>query len=149
MTNGANPFAGVLRFLALLFLALFAGVWLWVAWKLHGFTPSTATPKLEFSDAVASTAGILASGVGAGTASVLGIQIQKTPSRGNLAVRVAGATSSSGVLTAGIVIYVLVGVVNLLVWLGNSSVAPEMIAAFSLGALAWLAGAFSAVFAAT
>jgi hypothetical protein len=147
MTNGASPFAWVLRLLALLFLALFAGVWLWVAWKLHRFTPSTATPKLEFSDAVASTAGLLASGVGAGTASVLGIQIQKDK-HAHLAARVAGATKSSWVLTAGILIYVGVGVVNLLVWLGNSSVAPEMIAAFSLGALAWLAGAFSAVFAA-
>src|SRR5690349_17127613 len=61
MTNGASPFAWVLRLLALLFLALFAGVWLWVAWKRHRFTPSTAAPMVEFSDAVASTAGLVAS----------------------------------------------------------------------------------------
>jgi hypothetical protein len=63
-----------------------------------------------------------------------------------LAAAVSQAATSSALLVFGILLYASVGVFVLLVWLGHSEQAPDMIGAFSLGALGWLAGAFSAVF---
>ena len=67
----------LLGVLALAFLALFAGIWIWIGWKLWHFSGTPHHPKLDFSDAVVTVAGFVASAVGAGTASVLGIEIQK------------------------------------------------------------------------
>ncbi len=91
-------------------------------------------------------AGFLASAVGAGTASVLGIEIQKAPNDQSLGAQVNHAMSQSGLLTFGILLYAAVGIFVLLVWVFNSTEAPDMIGAFSLGVLGWLAGAFAAVF---
>ena len=120
-------------------------VWVWIGFKLLGFDATTEKPKLEFSDAQVTVAGFLASAVGAGTASVLGIEIQKV-NTGTLAAQVGTAATSSGLLILGISLYALVGVFVLLVWFFNSDVSPDMIGAFSLGVLGWLAGAFAAVF---
>jgi len=114
-------------------------------WKLWKFDPSTAVPKLEFSEAVAGVAGLVSSAVAAATAGVLGIEIQKGRAAGGTATLMA-AVKASTFLKIGVLTYLIVGLVNLLVWLGNSSVAPEMIGAFALGALGWMGGAFSAVF---
>ena len=43
---------------------------------------------------------------------------------------------------------IVVGGLNLVVWLGNSDAAPDMVGTFALGALGWLAGAFASVFSA-
>ena len=137
----------LLGILSLGFMALFAGIWIWIGWKLWHFNPTPAHPKLDFSDAVVTVAGFLASAVGAGTASVLGFEIQKVAKNGiTLAAAVGQAATSSALLVLGILLYASVGVFVLLVWLGHSEQAPDMIGAFSLGALGWLAGAFSAVF---
>jgi hypothetical protein len=136
----------ILGILALVVLALFGGVWLWVGFKLLGFDPTDAKPKLDFTDAQVTVAGFLASAVGAGTASVLGIEIQKVADGNNLAAQVGKAARSSVVLTIGIVLYAGVGTFVLLVWFFNSGQSPDMIGAFALGILGWLAGAFAAVF---
>jgi hypothetical protein len=137
----------VLRFIAGVFLALFAFIWLWVAWKLLTFDPSETVPTLEFSDGQAATAGLLSAAVAASTASVLGIEIQKARTGTDLGVQtISNAIQASLFLKAGIIVYLLVGVVNLLVWFFNTDVAPEMVASFALGALGWMGGAFGSAF---
>jgi hypothetical protein len=137
--------------LASIVLVLFSGVWLWIGFKILFFDGSAATPTLSFTDAQVSVAGFLASAVGAGTASVLGIEIQKiTQASGEapptLAAQVGQAAASSWLLVVGIALYALVGCFVLIAWFFNSEIAPEMVSAFSLGVLGWLAGAFAAVF---
>jgi hypothetical protein len=136
----------ILQVLASVVLALFGAVWTWVGFKLLGFDPTTQHPKLEFTDAQVAVAGCLASAVAAGTASVLGIEIQKQPGSG-LAKQVSAAATSSPLLLFGIGLYAAVGIFVLLVWFFNSTESADMIGAFSLGVLGWLAGAFAAVFA--
>ncbi|HEX9967197.1 MAG TPA: hypothetical protein VGB06_04580, partial [Solirubrobacterales bacterium] len=108
-------------------------------------------PVVSFSEAQAAIAGFLASVVAAGTAAVLGIEVQK-PVEGvaqpTAVARLRNAVTKSDLLVAGIVVYAVVGVLILLVWFFDSNEAPEMVGTFALGALGWLAGAFSAVFAA-
>lgn len=81
---------------------------------------------------------------------MLGFEIKKAMTEGGLraeiATRLTTAFWKSAFLKAGVLLYLLVGVFNLIVWLGNSEAAPEMIAAFALGVLGWLGGAFSAAF---
>lgn len=137
--------------LAGVFLALFAGVWLWVGFKILFFSGSASNPTLSFSDAQVSVAGFLAAAVGAGTASVLGIEIQKITQADSgtsqtLAAQVGQAAASSWLLVVGIALYALVGCFVLIAWFFNSDIAPEMVSAFSLGVLGWLAGAFAGVF---
>jgi len=63
-----------------------------------------------------------------------------------MAARVGQAATTSALLVIGILAYAAVGGFNLIVWLAHSDRAPDMIGAFSLGALGWLGGAFSSVF---
>jgi hypothetical protein len=136
---------GTLKFIATAFLALFAGVWLWVAWKLWQFDPTTAVPKLVFTDGQAGAAGLMSSAVASATAAVLGIEIQKARTAGGGGL-FARAVKGSRLLKTGIATYLVVGLVNFAVWFPDTDVAPEMIAAFCLGLVGWMAGAFSAVF---
>jgi hypothetical protein len=141
----------VLPILAGLVILLFAVVWGWIAFKLWDFQPTPEKPTLIFTNAQVTVAGFLASAVGAGTASVLGIEIQKAPASDGqtIAVQVGEAAQGSRLLFAGIVLYAIVGVAVLLVWLSKSSGSPDMVGAFSLGVLGvlgWLGGAFAAVF---
>ena len=138
----------ILQILAAIVLGLFAAVWLWVAFQILNFQPSPGNEKVTFTDAQVMVAGFLASAVGAGTASVLGIEIQKVPRQngGTMAFQVGEAARSSWTLTAGILTYAVVGVVVLVVWLAKSQVASDMVSAFALGVLGWLGGSFAAVF---
>jgi cation transporter-like permease len=136
----------LLGILTLAFLALFAGIWIWIGWELWHFTATPEHPKLDLSDAVVTVAGFIASAVAAGTASVLGIEIQKADSGNTLAARVGKAATDTKLLAFGILLYAGVGAFVLLVWLGHSEQAPDLLGAFSLGVLGWFAGAFAAVF---
>jgi hypothetical protein len=137
----------ILQLLASAVLLLFASLWLWIAIKLGTFQATDAHRTVAFTSAQVTVAGFLASAVGAGTASVLGIEIQKVAAEGQtVAFQVGEAAKSSKLLFVGIAVYALVGIIVLLVWLAKSTAAPDMIGAFSLGVLGWLAGAFSAVF---
>lgn len=147
---------GLLSGLALLVLMLFAGAWIWIGFKLLFFDSSQDNPALSFTDAQVTIAGFLASAVGAGTASVLGIEIQKvrdaTARDGvnqSLAAQVSKAAAGSWLLLVGIALYAVVGCFVLVVYFFDSEVAPEMVRAFSFGVLGWLAGAFAAVFQAS
>src|SRR6266511_2588701 len=132
-----DPMKIMLQLVAGAFLALFAGLWIWIAWKVWRFDSNGGTEALEFSDAIVATAGIVA---------VLGIEIQRRS--GRLSARVNSAVASSPLLFAGVVAYIVVGGLNLVVWLGNSDAAPDMVGTFALGALGWLAGAFASVLSA-
>jgi hypothetical protein len=130
----------------MLVLLLFAIVWIWLALQVLLYHPTLAAPKVTFADAQINVAGFLSSAVSAGTASVLGIEIQKASTDQNLAAQVGEATKGSRLLSIGIAVYALVGLFVLIVWFLNSAKAPDMIGAFSLGILGWLAGGFTAVF---
>ncbi len=145
--------ANLVTALAGLVLLLFAGVWIWLSIKLLTFTASTAHPTLTFSTAQVTVGGFLASAVGAGTASVLGFEIQQVSAapgamvaRPNVAAQVNQAVTGSPVLLLGILTYAGVGIIVLVSWLIDSSGAPDVISSFGLGVLGWLAGAFGAVF---
>lgn len=139
--------------LALLLLLLFAGAWIWIAFKLIGFDPTPEEPTLSFSEAQVTIAGFLASAVGAGTASVLGFEIQKVREEetdgdgsSSLGAQISQAAASSWLLLLGVAVYALVGCFVLVIFFFDSEDAPEMVRAFSFGVLGWLAGAFAAVF---
>jgi hypothetical protein len=138
----------VLNVLAGMLLLLFAGVWIVMAVKLLQYDATPAKPKVDYTDALVTVAGFMSSAVAAGTASVLGIEIQKVNGgeTQSLASTVNTAARSSSFLVAGILLYALVGAFVLVVWLFKSAEAPDLISAFSLGVLGWLAGAFAAVF---
>lgn len=136
----------LLRILALIFLGIFAVVWLWIAQKVRHFDPTPAHPKLELEEGFVTAAGFLAASVGAGTAAVLGIEIKKLKDEGKtLGVSVTEGMLSPFILT-GILGYAVVGVIVFFVWLANQAVSPDVIQAFSFGLLGWLAGAFAGVF---
>jgi hypothetical protein len=132
--------------LAGLVLLLFAGVWLWIGLKVVFFDSTATNPTLSFSDAQVAIAGILASAVGAGTASVLGIEIQKFSGEHSFSARVGKAATGAALLTVGIGLYAAIGVFVLIVWFFRSDAAPEMVGTFGTGVLGWLVGAFAAVF---
>jgi hypothetical protein len=137
----------LLQWLAAAVLLLFALFWIWIGVKTLRFDPTDGSPVLQINDKIVTVAGLLASGVGAGTASVLGIEIQKAAATGKtMAAQVNAAAQSSGLLITGILVYAGVGTFVLLVWAFTTAPSPDMVSAFSLGVLGWLAGAFAAVF---
>lgn len=139
----------LLQIIACGFLVFFAAIWLWIGWKVWQYEPTpTDKPRIEFSDPLVMTAGVLASAVAAGTAAILGIAIQRAlkPSDGTFSARFNAGVSESPLIQLGVLAYLVVGVVVLIVWIANPNEAPDMVATFGAGALGWLAGAFSAVF---
>jgi len=136
----------ILQLLSVLVLALFASIWIWIGIKLLSFHPSRQTPVLTFTEPQVTVAGFLASAVGAGTASILGIEIQKVNGQNTLVAQVNQAATNSGLLTFGILLYAAVGIFVLMVWVFSSNASPDMVGAFSLGVLGWLGGALAAVF---
>jgi uncharacterized membrane protein len=141
----------IVNIIAMTVVLFFAAVWLAISWKLWRFTPTPSQTKLVLSDPVITTAGFLATTVGAGTAAVLGITISKVDgaANGTLSARVNNAVSDSPLLVAGILVYFFTGVVTLAVWLLNPNEAPDLTKTFALGLLGWAGGAFSGVFKAT
>lgn len=135
----------ILQGLSFLVLLLFAGIWIWIGFALLKFHPTADHPIRLFTGAQTTVAGFLSSAVGAGTASILGIEIQKATSM-TLAAQVNEAAQSSKLLSFGILLYAAVGVFVLLVWLSKSDAASDIVGAFALGILGWLGGAFAAVF---
>ena len=130
-------------------LALFAAIWIWIGWELAVFDSTPKDPTLSLDEAQLLIAGFLASAVGAGTASVLGFEIQNVPRGGGtttLATRITKAAGTSGLLTTGILVYVVVGIAVGVVFFFRSDVAPDMVDTFAMGVLGWLGGAFSAGF---
>lgn len=131
-----------------MFLVLFVVVWAWIAAKLLAFTATPLHPQLELSTAFTTVSGVVSGAVGAGTAAALGINVQqiKTNDAGNNLAAAFKAPASSPLVVAGIVAYLLVGVALILVWLAKGNASPEIVESFSVGALAWAAGSFAAVF---
>jgi hypothetical protein len=134
----------VIRVLALVFLALFAWMWIKIGLKLSHFKPTPEHKTLELDNDLVSFAGFLASAVGAGTAAALGIEIQKPPNSGRLAARAVNAAKQSKFVLIGILGYAAIGVFVLVIWINHTTEAPDVIRAFSWGVAGWLAGAFAA-----
>lgn len=137
------------RLVAAIFIAGFVGIWAWIALKLFRFEPTTADPELVLSTAFVTVSGALSSSVGAGTAAVLGIEVQKIKNSGrSLRASVAKGATASPLIIAGVLAYVLVGALVIIAWLDGGAAAPDVVESFSIGALGWMAGAFVSVFAA-
>jgi hypothetical protein len=127
----------------------FVGVWAWIAIKLFRFDPTDETPKLVLSTAFVTVSDALSSSVGAGTAAVLGVEVQKIRSGGEgLHASVAKASTGSPLIIAGALAYLTVGTLLIVAWLVKEAAAPEAIESFAIGALGWMAGAFISIFAA-
>jgi hypothetical protein len=135
----------LLTVIASIFLVAFAGIWLYVACKTFRFEPTDAHKTLTFGNGLVAVAGLIASTVTAGTAAVLGIEVQKS-SAPTAAARLTEATAASRIIWVGILVYLVVGILNLWAWLANETIAPEMVGVFGMSVLGWLAGAFLAVF---
>jgi hypothetical protein len=136
---------------ATIVLGFFAGIWTWIGNEVLTFQPTEAHKTLEFSDKIVSLAGLLATTVGAATASVLGFEIKKANDggggRGEIAKRLNDAVLHSAFLICGVLLYMGVGVFILIVWLWYSpDTTPELVGAFATGVIGWLVGAFTATF---
>ena len=138
----------ILEIISGLVLLLFVAMWLWIAVRVLRFEPTPEAPALTFTTLQVTVAGFLASSVGAGTASILGIEIKKiNDSQGDSLVgRVNTAAKASWLLSLGILLYMLVGGFVLMVSVFVEPAVPDMVSAFALGILGWLGGAFAAVF---
>jgi hypothetical protein len=144
-----DPFDLLRRVIAGLFLAGFVGIWIWIAIKLFRFDPTDTQPQLLLSTAFATVSGALSGTVGAGTAAVLGIEVQKIKQTGaNLRQSVARVAAASPLIVAGVLAYLGVGILLIVAWLVKGEAAPDVVESFSIGALGWMGGAFVAVFAA-
>jgi hypothetical protein len=137
------------KIVATAFLAGFVGIWIWIAVKLFQFEPTDETPKLVLSTAFATVSGVLSSTVGAGTAAVLGIEVQKIRQGGATLRRSVGeGATASPLIIAGVCSYIVVGGLLIVAWLMNDTVSPDAVQSFAIGTLGWMAGAFVSVFAA-
>jgi hypothetical protein len=134
----------LVRLFALIFVGLYAAIWIWIGLKLIHFDPTPEKKTLDLSNDLVSFAGFLSATVAAGTAAVLGIEIKNAG--GNGLQRIANGAKASTLLICGIVVYAGVGLFVIFAWIGHTEEAPDMIRAFSFGVVGWLAGAFSAVF---
>ncbi|MHC1563156.1 hypothetical protein ACR9E3_29700 [Actinomycetospora sp. C-140] len=131
---------------AALLLVLFAAAWTYVGVRLIAYAPTPQFPALDLPEAQVTVAGLLATAVGAGTASVLGIEVAKQQNTQTVAVQASGAVSQNPLLGIGVVIYAAVGCFILGVYWFTSEKTPDFIAAFALGFLGWLAATFTAVY---
>jgi hypothetical protein len=143
------------KIVAGVFLAGFVGIWLWIAIKVFRFDPTTATPQLVLSSSFAAISGALSGAVAAGTAAVLGIEVQKkrgVKKAGGAATStgaaLAEAATASPLIIAGVCAYFLVGLLLIIAWLVKGDAAPDAVQSFAVGSLGWMGGAFVAVFAA-
>ncbi len=143
----------IARNFSIVFLLLFAGVWGWIIREVIIFNPMNAGDVAPLPDAVITVAGFLASSVGAATAAILGIELQKisTGAGGgdgarSIAAQVRNAATSDRMIAAGVYVYGLVGLAVLITWISLDTVSPEIVKTFALGALGWIAGTFSATF---
>jgi hypothetical protein len=137
------------RIIAGVFLAGFVAIWVWIAIKLFRFDATPEDPKLVLDTAFTTVSGALSASVGAGTAAVLGIEVQKIKQSGvGLTASVASGAVASRLVAAGVLAYLFVAVLLIVAWLDNGETAPEVVESFAIGALGWMAGAFAAVFAA-
>ena len=145
-----NAAKALLPILSLLVLGLFAWVWGSIAIDLFQYEPTDEKPTLDLSTGRVVVGGFLASAVGAGTAAVLGIEIKGAmDSDTAFAAALAQGLANSLLLVAGVLVYAGIGALVVVAFVEHSEAAPDVVEAFSLGALGWLGGAFAAVFKAS
>lgn len=133
-------------FVASVWLAVFAAIWLWIGWEVWQFSPTASNTRWAASGIVKTLAGATAGSIGAATASSLGIKVQQLKAQGaNVAVRVRQSVGSSAVLAVAVVVYVTVGVAVGFVLVANPDEAPDMVDTFIVGVAGWMAGAMAAM----
>ena len=154
MGGKAKKIPGALvPFIAMSFVLFFAVVWIIICVQVLTFHPTPKMTSPSLSTPLVVVGGFLATTVGAGTAAVLGVTVGTitlpsgiAPLRQPIAAAISSALSEEALLTAGVVIYFLVGILVLATWIDVPKVSPQMIETFALGVLGWAAGSFSGVF---
>jgi hypothetical protein len=138
----------IVSVVAFLFVAAFAVLWCVLCVQVLRFSPMAGAPSFSLAQAQVVIAGFLATTVGAGTASVLGITVAEVvkANGAGFAAALNQKVKTQPLLIIGVLAYFLVGLFVLGVYFFNSAKAPEMFGAFALSALGWAGGAFSAVF---
>lgn len=136
----------VLKVLALLSLAIFAVLWLWIAVGVIHFDATSEKPQYDVGDDLVAFASLFGTTVAVGTASVLGIEIQKLKRLGRMTASAALEATLSPLIATGVFTYAAVGTVVLLAWLTNQSVSPDVVKAFAMTFAGWILGGFAAVF---
>ncbi len=143
----------VVRWAAIVFVFLFAVVWLVLSWQVLTFDQVTQKPPLAVGSQLVVVAGFLATTVGTATAGWLGIEIQKPTVNGSSvaeggvpwAGRLKEIFANFSVVTVSCWTYLAIALIVLLLTIFKSDVAPQVYQAFMLSGLGWLAGAFAAV----
>lgn len=141
----------IVNIVAVAVMALFAGIWIWIDWRVWHFMAPGDGERFPLSVPVITVAGFLGSTISTATAAVLGIKIggagwDESGNKPSISERVNSAVSASPVLMTGVLVYFFVGFVTLIVWLANPNEAPDLTNSFATGVLGWAVGAFSAVF---
>lgn len=141
----------IVNIVAVAVMALFAGIWFWIDWRVWHFMPDGDAERFALSVPVITVAGFLGSTISTATAAVLGIKIggagwDDDGNKRSISDRVDTAVSASPVLVAGVLVYFFIGFLTLIVWLANPNEAPDLTNSFATGVLGWAVGAFSAVF---
>ena len=145
--------------IAFVFLALFVAVWGTVLLRVGFWVPDGRTVAPPLNGALVTAAGVLATSLSSLTASALGFTIAEVrqaeapgPAGRAAAQRTIPfdpaevAARLSGRIIAAIVVYLAVGLLVLLLWLGKGTASTDLIGAFALSLLGWLIGAAGVVF---
>jgi len=155
---GSAVAKGLTALIALTFVGLFVFFWADVLVDIRGFEPTDEMPRLVLTDAQKTILSVLSTAVATGTAAVLGITIVQEQQMALAAqdadaskAKVLWATikqvlTTAVVLWIGILAYLIIGVLVVVTWYNNSTIAPEVVATFGASVLGWGAGAIAAVF---
>jgi len=155
---GSAVAKGLTALIALTFVGLFVFFWADVLVDIPGFEPTDEMPRLVLTDAQKTILSVLSTAVATGTAAVLGITIVQEQQMALAAqdadaskAKVLWATikqvlTTAVVLWIGILAYLIIGVLVVVTWYNNSTIAPEVVATFGASVLGWGAGAIAAVF---
>ena len=133
-------------------LLAFVGIWLAIiirSWIRFFAADADADPApIELSEGLTAAAGAITTLLTARTAAVLGFTISSVASDDAQRVNPSAVTGSLNWATRlAIYTYLGVGVIVIVNWLVLNQYAPDVLAAYALGALGWLGGAASVAFA--
>ena len=122
------------RVIAGVFLFGFVAIWIWIAIKVFRFDATPEQATLELDTAFTTVSGALSAAVGAGTAAVLGIEVQKERrSGGGLTASVASGATASPLIVLGVLSYLAMAVLLIIAWLDEGNAAPEVVESFAIG----------------
>ncbi len=147
--------------IAAVFLALFVIVWAAVLLQVGFWVPDGTSAAPRLNNAVVCAAGVLSTSLSSLTASALGFtisEVRKEQGAGGSAGKDKGADKPaalntgdvtarlSGRIVAAVMVYLVIGLLNLAVWLAKGPASTDLVNAFSLSILGWIIGAAGVVF---